>query len=218
MPIRIVDALQGLFDPVHRTQRECQGDGRMLASRDRLNRIECRFDLCRPTLGLAILDEVADARGAVDRAPEPVLQRLRIISRGGSCQIQLAQQDRVGFGLCQNDLDQGFGTLLAQMGRDARKYVIPLRYGIKRICRERRGDHVLAEAPILERWAGAFSADVFSPTGNDGAIILRPGYAGQDPLSINTENLYGAIRAVSLSPFEDGITRERTQRGGIEPR
>src|SRR6185437_2994260 len=117
--------------------------------------------------------------------------RLVVRARVRRGQIQLSEQGWVMLRDVEDHGDERIDALPLQMLANAgmRAGETGLLVAAKRVRRERRRDHVLAEAPVLECGAGTFAADPPPFAGEQGPIIVRARDLCQDAAGLDGDQL-----------------------------
>lgn len=217
-PSESSDAFDGPLDPVDCVLDEFEREAGATARREIGNGVERRVHIGRPTSRLAIVDETPRVHRAVDYLAQPCLERPIVGVDRRRSQIQAAKQSGVALGHVHDHLDKGVDALSLQMAAYAREHTGAVRIRIIAggVRRQRRRDHVLAKAPIVERRAGALAPDLLAAPGDDGPVILRAGNLRQHALRLDAENgdLPGPI--ILLAAREHVAPGQLAQRADIE--
>ena len=186
MTVRIVDLLYRLRDPVDRTfgklERKAAASGRCESG----NAVQHRFHMCRPVGCLTIINKVPRAGRAVEHFAQPHAEGLLIFVRCCSDRIEFAEQGRIPLDQIHDHLDQHIFTLFLQMVADAGKRAGAVRLvGAQVVRRQRRGHHMLAEAPVLPGRTGALAVNILTVPFEFRPVVFRARHLRQHAPRLN---------------------------------
>ena len=121
--------------------------------------------------------------------------------RGGD--IELAKQGRIVLDEANDDVDEGIDALFLQVISDAAKRAAAVYLVDSGVIRgKRRGNHMLAEAVILERAAGAFTVDVPAVPPEFRPVIFRACDLRQHALWLDGKYLNLTVTMIGLAARE----------------
>ena len=218
--VGIVDGPDGPLDLVHRPVRQCKHEAGAFPRRQAGEHVERRTYVGCPAPRVPIIDKVPYPCRIIYRLAQLRLEHFVVGVLDGCGNAELMEQSRIALGQFDDDLSKSVDALRSQMVTNARERVSALGLGVtaRGIRRQRCRDHVLAEPPVAESGAGAFSTDLRAAPRDLGAVIVSTLDPSEDAPAVNGEDLDRSVTIVVPAAGEHLVARELAQCFEIEAR